>query len=103
MRQIAHAVDGAVGARLRLGEQRAGAAHPLDPPLGNRQLDLDRAQRLADFVVQLAGDTPLLLLARVNQPRREPLQIAGDALFALVLFRQPPLEPTPRAATRASR
>ena len=83
----------AVGARLRLGEQRSGAAHPLDAALGDRELDLDRAQRLAHFVVQLTRDAPLLLLPRLDQPRRQPLQVSRNALLAQVLLRQPPLEP----------
>ena len=42
--------------------------------------------------MELARDPPLLFLTRVDESRRQPLQIAGNALFAIVLFRQPPLE-----------
>jgi hypothetical protein len=92
MRQIANAVQRGVGAGLRIGKQRAGCAHPFDAPFGNGQLDLHRTQRLSYFVVQLAGDPLLLFLTRVDEARRQPLQIAGNALFAIVLFCQPPLE-----------
>ena len=68
MREIADAVQCGVGAGLRIGQQRPGRTHRLDATFGNRQLDLHRAQRLTNVIVQLAGNPPLLLLAGVDEP-----------------------------------
>ena len=40
------------------------------------QLHQQRGERLADFVVQLAGDGAALLLLRLHQARRELLELA---------------------------
>jgi hypothetical protein len=46
-----------------------------DGPPGHRQLHLDRRQRLADFVVQLAGDHAALVLLRPHEARRQAMQL----------------------------
>ena len=43
--------------------------------------------------MQLARDVAVLLLPRLNQPRRQPLQIAEMRSSRNVLFGQTPFEP----------
>src|SRR4029450_10514252 len=54
--------------------------------LGTRQSPLDRAQCLTDFVVKLARDHAPLIFLSVDQPRGQPLEIAGIGENVTMLF-----------------
>ena len=60
---------------------------------GNRQLELERRQRLTDFVVQLARDPPALVLLRLHQLRRQPRELAFLMEILRVLIADARLEP----------
>ena len=77
VRQIAHRVQHAVGDGAGVVEGIGRTAGAVDGALSHGELDFDRRQRLTDFVVQLAGDGPSLLFLRVEQLRREMLEVAG--------------------------
>ena len=89
VRQIAHGVQRAVGDRARVLQRVDVDAGRLDRALRDGELDLDRRQHLADFVVQLARDAAPLLFLRGHQLRRQPLQVARglDVARALALER----------------
>ena len=72
-REITNAVQRAVSAGLRVGKQRGRA--PIRSMRRSATAScLGRAQRLPNFVVQLACDAALLLFTSLDQPRRETLQ-----------------------------
>ena len=68
VRQIAHGVQRAVGDRsARPRARRRAPPARLDRALRDGELDLDRRQDLADFVVQLARDAAALFFLRGEQ------------------------------------
>ena len=60
---------------------------------GEVELNTDRGQRLADFIVQLARNRSPLFFLRVQHLRRRLLQLARNARVALQLRAKARLEP----------
>ena len=79
LRQIAHAVEGGFGDSAGLLERGLRARVRARRPQRDADGHLDRGQRLADFVVQLAGEAAALLLLRVDEARRQALEIEAVA------------------------
>ena len=75
LRQVAHALQRRLGDRARFLERRPLAVG-IAAAQGHAHLHLDRGQRLADGIVQLAREASPLLFLRVHEPRRQPLEIA---------------------------
>ena len=66
-----------------------GQAAASQMPFHGVQIDADRAQDLADFIVQLAGEVPTLLLLDLDHAAGEDLQSFGrvaQGLFGPLAF-----------------
>ena len=93
VRQVAHGVQRAVGDRPRVLRAACGAtAGGFDRALRDGELDLDRREHLADFVVQLARDAAPLLFLRGDQLRGQALQVGAAPRFTFLLDSQLPLQ-----------
>ena len=68
VRQIPHLLEIAVGNRTRRLQNVCRPRYRFDGALRTGELDFSGRQRLADFVVQLAGDVPAFLLLSGDEP-----------------------------------
>ena len=90
--EVPDALERPVGNRPHAVERFIRADLPVQRPLGDRQLELDRRQGLPDLIVQLARDRAAFLFLRVHQLRGQPPQVPRLLEIPGSLALDPPLE-----------
>ena len=91
--EIAHCMQRPVCNRAGFSQRHPAFARPLQMAFGHCQFHLDGRQRLADFVVQLPGDAPPLLLLGAHQLGGKPLQLPLVLDILQMLLKNPALQP----------